>query len=83
MLRGWLEQLGAHALINQRGTTWRQLNDATRASVNDSGLVAAVMQAHPSLIKRPLVDWGPQAAQRFTVGFDPDLWMLLSASLAA
>jgi arsenate reductase (glutaredoxin) len=49
----------AHAnweqLINKQGTTWRKLDDATKASVIDSASATAVMLANPSVIKRPVL----------------------------
>ncbi|NOR61477.1 MAG: arsenate reductase [Rhodobacteraceae bacterium] len=40
-------------LVNKRSTAWRNLNEAERAS--DS---IALMQAHPALMKRPLIEAG-------------------------
>ena len=36
----------------------------------DAASATALMSAHPSLIKRPVVDWGDAV----TVGFDPAAW---------
>ena len=73
-LRQWQQHIGMDALINKRGTTWRQLDDAARLAAGDSRLVGKVLQANPSLIKRPVVDWGDQAQPRFTVGFSEASW---------
>ncbi len=73
-LRTWLQALGPDALVNRRGTTWRQLDEASQAAAADQSRIAEVLQANPSLIKRPLVDWGSEAEPRFTVGFDEPLW---------
>jgi Spx/MgsR family transcriptional regulator len=69
----WLAELGWEALVNRKGTTWRKLDDATRASVVDAASARAALLAHPSLIKRPVVRWsaGPAA---LTVGFDAADW---------
>lgn len=74
-LRGWLRALGPAALVNKRGTTWRQLDEATQAAVADEGRVADILQKNPSLIKRPVVDWGGDAQLRLTVGFDEAMWI--------
>jgi arsenate reductase len=68
-LPGWITALGWEKLVNRKGNTWRQLDDATRASVVDARTASALMLAHPSVVKRPVVRWGDG---RLTVGFDAD-----------
>ena len=68
----WLEAPGWEALVNRRGTTWRKLDEATRASVTDAATARAVLIAHPSLIKRPVVAW--EGTEDVTTGFDPQAW---------
>ncbi|WP_225784014.1 ArsC family reductase [Xenophilus sp. Marseille-Q4582] len=70
-LAQWLAALGWEPLVNRRGTTWRQLDAGEREAVVDTASAAAALRAHPSLIKRPVVDWG---GGKFTVGFDADAW---------
>jgi arsenate reductase (glutaredoxin) len=66
----WLQQAGWEKLLNRQGTTWRKLDDAVKAGVSDAASARALMLAQPSVIKRPVVEWGdPQGA--LTVGFDP------------
>ena len=74
----WLAQLGWELLVNRKGTTWRQLNEATRASVVDAASARPVLLAHPSLIKRPVVRW-TGATNTVTVGFDAARWPTLAA----
>ncbi|MGQ9724319.1 MAG: ArsC family reductase [Tepidimonas sp.] len=69
-LDAWLAALGWETLLNRRGTTWRQLDEATRAAVSDVASARALMLAKPSVIRRPVVDWGGSV----TAGFDPDDW---------
>ncbi len=80
LLAQWLQQLGRDALINRKGTTWRQLDAAVQAGVTDEASAAALMLAQPSVIKRPLVDWGQG---RVTLGFDPQQWMQMQAATNA
>jgi len=68
----WLAAPGWEALVNRRGTTWRGLDEATRQSVVDAPSARAVLLAHPSLIKRPVVNWGPE--RDVTTGFDAERW---------
>ncbi|MEP6965003.1 MAG: ArsC family reductase [Polaromonas sp.] len=69
-LAQWTQALGWEKLLNRKGTTWRQLDAATQASVVDDASARALMLAHASVIKRPVVAWGHDT----TVGFDPDAW---------
>jgi arsenate reductase (glutaredoxin) len=66
-LQAWLAAAGWERLLNRQGTTWRKLDDATRAAVTDAAGAAALMQEQPSVIKRPVVEWGDGTV---TVGFD-------------
>lgn len=67
----WLADIGWNALLNRKGTTWRGLDDATRAGVTDGASAAALMRAQPSVIKRPVVRWSDGSV---TVGFSPADW---------
>lgn len=71
-LNRWLGHTGWEALVNRRGTTWRQLDEVTRAAVTGTDSARVVLLAHASLIKRPIVEW--DTASRITVGFDANLW---------
>ncbi|MDD0840451.1 ArsC family reductase [Curvibacter sp. HBC61] len=70
----WLQALGWDKLLNRQGTTWRKLDPATQAAVTDSASARALMLSQPSVIKRPVVDWGPAATPRYSVGFKADDW---------
>jgi arsenate reductase len=70
-LDAWLGACGWERLLNRKGTAWRKLDDAVRESVVDAASARAVMIAHPSVIKRPVVEWD---ADTVTVGFDPARW---------
>jgi Spx/MgsR family transcriptional regulator len=70
-LDAWLKTPGWEALVNTRGTTWRKLDDATRAGVTDAASARALMLAQPSVIKRPVVEWTDAGV---SVGFDETAW---------
>jgi len=70
-LQIWLDTLGWEQILNRRGTTWRRLDLAVQASVTDAASAAALIVQHPSLIKRPLVEWSDGS---ITVGFDEVAW---------
>lgn len=66
-LERWIAQVGWEILLNQRGTTWRQLNEATRKNINQS-LAIRLMLENPSIIKRPVLD----VNGKFFVGFSAE-----------
>jgi Spx/MgsR family transcriptional regulator len=71
LLDGWLQRAGWELLLNRKGTTWRQLDEATRAATTSAAAARPLLLAQPSLVKRPVVAW---ADGRLTVGFDPAAW---------
>jgi Spx/MgsR family transcriptional regulator len=71
LLAAWVAQVDWQVLLNRKGTTWRQLSPEQQAQASDMGGACALMLQKPSVIKRPVIDWG-QA--RLTVGFDPQGW---------
>jgi arsenate reductase len=67
VLKGWAKTAGWETLLNRAGTTFRKLPDAQKAGVDETTALA-LMQAHPSMIKRPVLVVGT----RLLVGFKPD-----------
>ncbi|MBX3620001.1 MAG: ArsC family reductase [Rhizobacter sp.] len=68
-LSRWLDAVGWEKLVNRQGTTWRKLPDDERAAVVDEASARALLLRQPSVIKRPVVEWGDGAV---TVGFAPE-----------
>ncbi|MGH6648168.1 ArsC family reductase [Aquabacterium sp.] len=66
-LDAWIKAVGWEVLVNRQGTTWRKLDDATKAGVTDAASAKALMLAHASVIKRPVIE---QDGQVKVVGFD-------------
>lgn len=54
-LGAWAQQLGWEKLLNRQGTTWRLLDDATKASVTDAASAITLMSDKTSSIKRPVL----------------------------
>jgi len=52
----WLKQVDPAKLINTRSTTWRQLDEATRALADTD--TAGLLSANPTLVKRPVIERG-------------------------
>lgn len=65
-LAGWVAAVGWETLVNRKGTTWRQLDSAVRESVVDAASAQRELREHPSLVKRPVVEWPGGVS----VGFD-------------
>lgn len=55
LLRSFVDELGWEALLNTRGTTWRRLDEAQRASITTADAAMALMLETPAIIKRPLL----------------------------
>jgi arsenate reductase (glutaredoxin) len=67
-LRRWVKTKGRDVVLNRKGTTWRSLDDATKAEVIDDESAIAVMLANPSAIKRPIIT----RDERIIVGVDAE-----------
>jgi arsenate reductase len=68
-LERWVAEKGWEVVLNRRGTTFRQLPDADKADI-DAAKAVRLMAAHPSTIKRPVVEH----PGGLLVGFDPEAW---------
>lgn len=66
-LQRWCEEHGWETILNRRGTTYRKLDDVDKHEI-DQDKAVALLQAHPSMIKRPVLDTGSQRL----VGFKPE-----------
>ncbi len=56
-VKQWLSEFGWETLINKRSTSWKELDEQTRNQLDNASAVAAIL-ARPTLIKRPLMDYG-------------------------
>ena len=66
-LQQWCSEHGWEILLNRAGTTFRKLDAAQKANL-DQPKAIALMLAAPSMIKRPVLDLGT----RTLVGFKPE-----------
>ena len=66
-LKTWSKQVGWETLLNKRGTTWKDLDAATQATINNETSAIAFMVANTSSIKRPVIERGDKVE---VVGFD-------------
>lgn len=76
IIEGWLAQgASLEALVNRKGTTWRKLDDASRAQADSRDGAIALLVAQPSLIKRPVL----VHAGRVEIGFSEAAYQALFA----
>jgi arsenate reductase len=68
-LKQWSDEVGWETLLNRAGTTFKKLPDADREGLNERKALA-LMEAQPSMIKRPVLDLGG----KLLVGFKVDVY---------
>jgi arsenate reductase len=68
-LKSWAAKVGWERLLNKASTTFRELPDKDKASVDEAKAIA-LMLAQPTMIKRPVLDKGGD----LTIGFKPDVY---------
>ena len=73
VLEDWVATLGWEPLLNRRGTTWRRLPEGERDRVHDAPSAIALLRAHPSAIRRPLL----VTRGRLVVGFEEETYYSL------
>ncbi|WP_439861266.1 ArsC family reductase [Pseudomonas sp. MBLB4136] len=66
-LQQWCEEHGWETILNRAGTTFRKLDEAQKADL-DQAKAIELMLAQPSMIKRPVLDLGDKTL----VGFKPE-----------
>ncbi|HEU0065980.1 MAG TPA: arsenate reductase [Sphingomonas sp.] len=71
LLGGWADRVPWETLLNRSGTTFRKLPDSDKADLTRTSAIA-LMAAHPSAIRRPVLDTG----ETLLVGFAPDAYAL-------
>lgn len=65
-LSGCLKHISLDILLNKRGTTWRKLTPEQQSQASSEQDAISLMQAQPSLIKRPIIVYQNQ----IICGFD-------------
>ena len=66
MLEPFEAQLGWEAMVNKRGTTFRQLEEQEKANL-DKDKALALLELHPAMVKRPILVHD----NAFYIGFKP------------
>ncbi len=65
----WIKTLGWEKVLNKASTTWRELPEKDKVGL-DEGKAMALLLAHPTLVKRPVLDKGG----KLSVGFKPAIY---------
>lgn len=60
------KQLGWEVMLNKRGTTYRQLDEAEKATI-DRSKALALLELHPAMVKRPILFHN----NTYHIGFKP------------
>jgi len=66
-LNDWIKQVGWESLVNKRGTTWRQLDEAVQRKVVNEKSAITLMLEKTSVVKRPLIE---EKGKVVLLGFD-------------
>lgn len=57
-LSRWAKTIGPDKLLNKSSTTWRNLPAADKENLDEKKMIE-LMAAHPTLIRRPIIERGP------------------------
>lgn len=68
-LNDWCKEVEWEALLNKRSRTWKELSEKDRSNLTQAKAIT-LMQLHPTLIKRPVV----QKGKIIEVGFDSKIF---------
>jgi len=68
-LQQWCRKAGWETLLNRAGTTFRKLSERDKKVADAAGAIA-LMQAQPSMIKRPVLE----SEEILLVGFKPEVY---------
>jgi arsenate reductase len=69
-LQKWVKRCGWETLLNRSGLTFRNLPEEDKLGINEDKAIA-LMLAHPSMIKRPVLEVD---GDHVLVGFRPDTY---------
>lgn len=67
LVEGWVKRLGWEKVLNKASTTWRELPEKEKQGVDEKKAIALLL-AHPTLVKRPVLDRGGE----LMLGFKAD-----------
>ena len=65
-IEDWLQHVDWQALVNKQSLTWRRLPESIKVETTNAIKAMELMLAHPSVIKRPILE----TANKVIVGFN-------------
>lgn len=68
-LTRWCKAAGWQTVLNRAGTTFKKLDEADKENLNQTKAIA-LMEAQPSMIKRPVLEMDGE----ILVGFKPEIY---------
>ena len=71
-LTHWVKTAGWEVVLNERGTTWRKLDNEIKNNIDETSSIQ-VMLDNPSAIKRPVLEHG----KTLLIGFKEDEYKTL------
>lgn len=66
-LNEWCKQKGWEAILNKKSSTWRQVDDAQKATISNQKNAISLLQEYTSMIKRPVLE---KEGKIVAIGFD-------------
>lgn len=66
----WLSKITPTALVNQKGTTFRNLTEVQKKKIMDPKNTAEIILLNTSIIKRPLIE----SNGKIYLGYTPAIW---------
>jgi arsenate reductase len=69
LVETWVKKLGWEKVLNKASTTWRELPETEKAGVDEKKAVVLLL-AHPTLVKRPVLDRNGE----LMLGFKPEAY---------
>lgn len=75
LLQQWASQAGWEKLFNKRSTSYRALDESTKANLDEASALALILE-HPTLMKRPVFQQG----EILIIGFNDKLYQPLKGA---
>jgi Spx/MgsR family transcriptional regulator len=57
-LKEWDKKTGYEKFLNQKSTTWKELDDNTRTTITSAETAFPILRQNTSIIKRPVIEDG-------------------------
>lgn len=75
LVRRFCQELGWETVVNKRGTTYRQLSDEQKQSLNEQSAITLLIEM-PAMVKRPIISVNNQ----LHIGFKPEQYAKIFTS---